>query len=147
QRDQEVIGDDEETLIAVVAFATGKTHQETGECVCEECLHNRKHITYDVCFCKGCLEEEENLKYEPLNDQKRYDSTQSTIPIEEVAATGWGEEFKDEDTPTTKFMVREQETTDSSESEWENPFTVKSGGNQESCFHLKEDEELPYPRF
>ncbi|GKE73586.1 hypothetical protein Tco_1535627, partial [Tanacetum coccineum] len=77
----------------------------------------------------------------------RYDSTQSTIPIEEVAATGWGEEFEDEDTPTTKFMVREQETTDSSESEWENPFAAKSGGNQESCFHLKEDEELPYPRF
>ncbi|GJY97288.1 hypothetical protein Tco_0514198 [Tanacetum coccineum] len=129
-------------------------------------------ITYDVCFCKGCLEEEEDLKYEPLNDQKRsnkpknkkrqkwstlgepngkwdyyvrYNSTQSTIPIEEVAATGWGEEFEDEDTPTTKFMVYEQETTDSSESEWENPFAAKSGGNQESCFHLNEDEELPYP--
>ncbi|GKE45366.1 hypothetical protein Tco_1472650, partial [Tanacetum coccineum] len=154
QRDQEVIGDDEETLIAAVAFTTGKTHQETGECVCEECLHNRKHITYDVCFCKGCLEEEENLKYEPLNDQKRsnkpknkkrqkwstlgepsgkwdyyvrYDSTQPTNPIEEVAATGWGEEFEDEDqTPTTKFMVREQETKDSSESKWENPFAAKS---------------------
>ncbi|GKF03027.1 hypothetical protein Tco_0029950, partial [Tanacetum coccineum] len=32
QRDQEVIGDDEETLIAAVAFTMGKTHQETGEC-------------------------------------------------------------------------------------------------------------------
>ncbi|GKD71328.1 hypothetical protein Tco_1325418, partial [Tanacetum coccineum] len=91
----------------------------------------RRHITYDVCFCKECLEEKEDLKYEPLNAQKRsnkpknkkkqkwstlgepsgkwdyyvrYDSTQPTIPIEEVAATGWGEEFEDEDqTPTTKF--------------------------------------------
>ncbi|GKE16964.1 hypothetical protein Tco_1424541 [Tanacetum coccineum] len=33
------------------------------------------------------------------------------------------------------------------------PFAVKSGGNQEnneneeSCFHLNEDEELPYPKF
>ncbi|GKB41944.1 Orf y [Tanacetum coccineum] len=170
QRDQEVIGDDKETLIAAVAVTIGKTHQEKEECVCEECLHNRKHITYDVCFCKRCLEEEEDLKYEPLNARKksnkkgqqwstlgepsrkwdyyvRYDFTQPVIPIEEVAATGWGEEFEDEDTPTTKFMVREQETTDSSESEWENPFAAKSGGNQESCFHLNEDEELPYPKF
>ncbi|GKE77899.1 hypothetical protein Tco_1544019, partial [Tanacetum coccineum] len=72
--------------------------------------------------------------------------------IREVAATGWGDEFKEEDQPpTTKFMVREHDTIDSSESEWENPFAVKSGGNQEnneneeSCFHLNEDEELPYP--
>ncbi|GJX20683.1 Orf y [Tanacetum coccineum] len=162
-------------LIAAVAFTEGKTHQEREECVCEECLHNRRHITYDVCFCKECLKEEENLKYEPLNAQKRsnkpknkkrqkwstlgepnrkwdyyvrYDSTQPTIPIEEVAATGWGEEFEDEDqTPITKFTIREQEPTDSSESEWENPFAAKCGGNQESCFHLNEDNELPYPKF
>ncbi|GJX77555.1 Orf y [Tanacetum coccineum] len=60
------------------------------------------------------------------------------------------EEFEDEDTTTTKFMVREQETTDSSESEWENPFAAKSDGNQENeegCFHLNEDDELPYPKF
>ncbi|GKC31814.1 hypothetical protein Tco_1039108 [Tanacetum coccineum] len=44
----------------------------------------------------------------------------------------------------------------SSESEWENPFAAKHGGNQdnnenksyESCFHLNEDDdELPYPKF
>ncbi|GKF78667.1 hypothetical protein Tco_0234235, partial [Tanacetum coccineum] len=36
---------------------------------------------------------------------------------------------------------------ESSESEWENPFAMKRGGSQESCFHLNEDEELPYPKF
>ncbi|GJW08833.1 RNA-directed DNA polymerase [Tanacetum coccineum] len=179
QRDQEVMGDDEETLLAAVAFAEEKPHQEGKECICEECLHNRRHITYDVCFCKDCLKEDDDLKYEPLNAQKRsnkpknrkkqkwstlgepsgkwdyyvrYDITHPPIPINEVAATGWGDEFEEEDqTPTTKFMVREHNTTDSSESEWENPFAVKRGGNQneneESCFHLNEDDELPYPKF
>ncbi|GKD89000.1 hypothetical protein Tco_1364507, partial [Tanacetum coccineum] len=58
--------------------------------------------------------------------------------------------FEEEDqTPTTKFMVHEHDTTESSESEWQNPFAVKSGGdqNEESCFHLNEDDELPYPKF
>ncbi|GJY56284.1 hypothetical protein Tco_0455399 [Tanacetum coccineum] len=147
-----------------------------------ECLHNRRHITYDVCFCKNCLEEEVDLKYEPINAQKRsnkprnkkkqkwstlgepsgkwdyyvrYDATHSTTSIEEVAATGWGDEFEDKadkaQTPITKFRVCEQNNTDSSESEWENPFATKHGGNQdnnESCFHLNEDDdELPYPKF
>ncbi|GKE26426.1 hypothetical protein Tco_1441810 [Tanacetum coccineum] len=50
-------------------------------------------------------------------------------------------------------MVREHDTTDSSESEWQNPFVAKNGGdqennkNEESCFHLNEDDELPYPKF
>ncbi|GKB39237.1 hypothetical protein Tco_0884179, partial [Tanacetum coccineum] len=47
-------------------------------------------------------------------------------------------------------MVREHDTTNSSESEWENPFAVKSGGdqeNEESCFLLNKDDELPYPKF
>ncbi|GKA39373.1 hypothetical protein Tco_0731924, partial [Tanacetum coccineum] len=168
QRDQEVMGDDEETLLVAVAFAEEKPHQEGEECICEECLHNRRHITYDVCFCKDCLKEDDDLKYEPLNAQKRsnkpknkkkqkwstlgepsgkwdyyvrYDITHPTIPIDEIAATGWGEEFEEEDqTLTTKFVVREHDTTDSSESEWENPFAVKSDGdqenenNKESCF-------------
>ncbi|GKB39241.1 hypothetical protein Tco_0884183 [Tanacetum coccineum] len=158
-RDQEVIGDEEEKLTAAVAFIESKVpHQNNEECACEECLHNRRHITYDVCFCRNCLIEEEDLKYEPLNAQKRsnkpknkkkqkwstlgepsgkwdyyvrYDITHPTIPINEIAATGWGEEFEEEDqTLTTKFMVREHDTTDSSESEWENQFASKSGGNQ-----------------
>ncbi|GKC22093.1 Orf y [Tanacetum coccineum] len=48
-------------------------------------------------------------------------------------------------------MVCEHDITDSSESEWENPFAVKSGGNQEkneeNCFHLYKDDEFPYPKF
>ncbi|GKC38282.1 hypothetical protein Tco_1050666 [Tanacetum coccineum] len=168
QRDQEVMGDDEETLLAAMAFVEEKPHQEGKECICEECLHNRRYITYDVCFCKDCLKEDDNLKYEPLNAQKRsnkpknrkkqkwstlgeprgkydyyvrYDITHPTILINEVAATGWGDEFEEKNqTPTTNFMVREHDITDSSDSEWENPFAVKSGGNQEkneeSCFHL-----------
>ncbi|GKA67092.1 RNA-directed DNA polymerase, partial [Tanacetum coccineum] len=175
QRDQEVMGDEEEILTAAVASVERKIpHQKSERCACEECLHNREHIAYDVCFCKDCLLEEEDLKYEPLNVQKRSNKPRnkkkqkwSTLgepsgkwdyyvrydviqPIEEVAATGWGDEFKSEDEDqTTKFTVCEYNTTDSSESEWENPFATKRGGKgqEESCFHLNEDEELPYPKF
>ncbi|GKC36142.1 Orf y [Tanacetum coccineum] len=178
QRDQEVMGDEEEILTAAVALMESKVpHQNNKGCACEECLHNRRHITYDVCFCRSCLIEEEDLKYEPLNVQKRsnkpksknkqkwstlgapsgkwdyyvrYDMIQPTPPIEEVAATGWGDEFEDNEnqTSTTKIIVLEQDNeTESSESEWENPFTTKRGESQESCFHLNEDEELPYPKF
>ncbi|GKC31813.1 hypothetical protein Tco_1039107 [Tanacetum coccineum] len=51
--------------------------------------------------------------------------------------------------PTIKECITDN--TDSSKSEWENPFATKHGGNQdnnESCFHLNEDDdELPYPKF
>ncbi|GKD29810.1 hypothetical protein Tco_1240588 [Tanacetum coccineum] len=86
----------------------------------------------------------------------RYDATHSTTPIEEVAATGWGEEFEDKadkaQTLITKFRVCEHDGKDSSESEWENPFAAEHGGNEnesyESCFHINEDDdELPYPKF
>ncbi|GKA11394.1 Orf y [Tanacetum coccineum] len=178
QRDQEVMGDEEEILIAAVVLIESKVpYQNNEECVCEECLHNRRHRTYDVCFCRECLIEEEDLKYEPLNVQKRsnkprsknkkkwstlgepsgkwdyyvrYDMIQPTSPIEEVAATGWGDEFEanENQTSTTKIIVREKDNeTESSESEWENPFATKRGESQESCFCLNEDEELPYPKF
>ncbi|GKA14068.1 hypothetical protein Tco_0693714 [Tanacetum coccineum] len=143
QRDQEVIGDEEEILTAAIALMEQRIpHQENERCACEECLHNRRHITYDVCFCRDCLIEEEDLKY---------NITQHTTPIEEVAAIGWGDEFQsknDDQTPTTKFTVHEQDTIDSSKSEWENPFTTKRGEDQKEsyCFHLNEDEELPYPK-
>nr|GFC77456.1 hypothetical protein [Tanacetum cinerariifolium] len=139
---------------------------------------------------RECLTEAEDLKYEPINAQKRsnkpknkkkqkwstlgepsgkwdyyvrYDNIQETTPIEEIAATGWGDEFKDQhqtpnQNPTTRFIVQEQEILESSESEWENPFATKRGENQENYysssdqehyyFHLnEEDEELPYPKF
>ncbi|GKF83547.1 hypothetical protein Tco_0245203, partial [Tanacetum coccineum] len=130
-----------------------------------------------------CLIEEEDLKYEPLNVQKlsnkprnknkkqwstlgepsgkwdyyvRYDIMQPTSPIEEVAATGWGDEFEDNKNhnPTTKIIVPEQ---DSSEPEWENPFATKRGEGydeeeeelpyHEEEEHHDEEEELPYLRF
>ncbi|GKF03818.1 hypothetical protein Tco_0034486, partial [Tanacetum coccineum] len=192
ERDQEVMGDEEEILTAAVALMERKVpHQNNEGCACEECLHNIRHIPYDVCFCRSCLIEEEDLKYEPLNVQKRsnkprsknkqkwstlgepsgkwdyyvrYDMIQPTSPIEEVAETGWGDEFEDNEnqTSTTKIIVLEQDNeTASSESEWENPFATKRGESQESCFHdlipqvfqqvscfhLNEDEELPYPKF
>nr|GEX82727.1 RNA-directed DNA polymerase [Tanacetum cinerariifolium] len=121
QRDQEVIGDEEEILTAAIALIERRApHQNDESYACEECLHNRRHIEYDP-----------------------------TTPLEEVASTGWGEEFKDENqTPATKFFVREQDETESPESEWENPFATKHGESQENyCFHLNEDEELPYPKF
>ncbi|GJU18025.1 hypothetical protein Tco_1145991, partial [Tanacetum coccineum] len=60
QRDQEVVEDEEEILTAAVALMESETpHQK--RCVCEECLHNRRHRTYDVCFCRECLIEEEDL--------------------------------------------------------------------------------------
>ncbi|GKA34978.1 Orf y [Tanacetum coccineum] len=192
QRDQEVVEDEEEILTAAVALIESEIpHQKRG--VREE---NRRHRTYDVCFCRECLIEEENLKYEPLNVQKssnkprnknkkkwstlgepsgkwdyyvKYDITQPTSPIKEVAATGWGDEFEDDENhnPTTKIIVPEQ---DSSEPEWENPFATKRGEGHkddeeeelpylqfkreverilanESCFYLDEEEELPYPKF
>nr|GEX65840.1 hypothetical protein [Tanacetum cinerariifolium] len=182
QRDQELMGDEEEILIAAIALMENEApHRDNEGCICEECLHNIRHITYDVCFCKECLTEAEDLKYEPIKAQKRsnkpknkkkqkwstlgepsgkwdyyvrYDNIQETTPIEEIAATGWGDEFKDQhqtpnQNPTTRFIVQEQEILESSESEWENPFATKRGENQEHYyFHLnEEDEELPYPKF
>ncbi|GKC80042.1 hypothetical protein Tco_1130816, partial [Tanacetum coccineum] len=99
---------------------------------------------------------------------------QPTSPIEEVAATGWGDEFEDDKNHnSTKIIVLEDDETDSSEPEWENPFATKHELPysqfpeeeeeelpysqfkreveeilaNESCFHLDEDEELPYPKF
>ncbi|GKB89835.1 hypothetical protein Tco_0962107 [Tanacetum coccineum] len=165
QRDQEVVEDEEEILTAAVALMESETpHQK--RCVREE---NRRHRTYDVCFCRECLIEEENLKYNPLNVQKssnkprnkykkkwstlgepsrkwdyyvKYDITQPTSPIEEVTATGWGDEFKDNENhnPTTKIIVPEQ---DSSEPEWENPFAMKRGEGHKD----EKEEELPYLQF
>ncbi|GKG07022.1 hypothetical protein Tco_0329991, partial [Tanacetum coccineum] len=129
-----------------------------------------RHRTYDVCFCRECLIEEEDLKYEPLNVQKRsnkprnenkkkwstlgepngkwdyyvrYDIMQPTSPIEEVAATGWGDEFEDDKdhNPTIKIIVPEQ---DSSDPEWENPFATKRGEGHDD---KDEEEELPYLQF
>ncbi|GKA22429.1 hypothetical protein Tco_0708391 [Tanacetum coccineum] len=61
-----------------------------------------EHIPCDICFCKDCLNEARILEEEPLNKAKRsnkpkrskqrYDAPINTTPIEEIAATGWGDE-------------------------------------------------------
>nr|GFA21505.1 zinc finger, CCHC-type [Tanacetum cinerariifolium] len=63
QRDQEVMGDEEEILTAAIALMENEApHRDNEGCICEECLHNRRHITYDVCFCRECLTEAADLK-------------------------------------------------------------------------------------
>ncbi|GJU25500.1 hypothetical protein Tco_1164121 [Tanacetum coccineum] len=84
-----------------------------------------KHIPCDICLCEDCLNEAEILEEEPLNKAKRsniskrsrqrswekwstlgepsgkwdyyvkYDAPTNTTPIEEITATGWGDEFSD----------------------------------------------------
>ncbi|GJX86864.1 Orf y [Tanacetum coccineum] len=125
QRNQEVMGDDEETLLAAVAFIEEKPHQEGKECICEECLHNRRHITYNVCFCKDCLKEDDDLKYEPLNAQKRSNKPKNR---KKQKWSNLGE-------PSGKWDYYVSE-------EWWKPRK-----NEESSFHLNEDDELPYPKF
>ena len=95
--------------------------QFMGICL-QEYIH---HNPCDIYFCEECLHEAELLEAEPLNPQKRskkpkkskrkswekwstlgessgkwdyyvrYTAPQETTPIEEIAATGWGDEFED----------------------------------------------------
>ncbi|GJZ04632.1 hypothetical protein Tco_0537907 [Tanacetum coccineum] len=88
-----------------------------------------EHISYDVCFCESCLNEARILEEEPLNKVRRsnkpkrskqkswekwstlgepsgkwdyyvrYDALPDITPIEEVATTGWGDEFSDDEIP------------------------------------------------
>ncbi|GJT07837.1 hypothetical protein Tco_0842299 [Tanacetum coccineum] len=85
------------------------------------------HISYDVMSCESCLNEARILEEEPLNKVRRsnkpkrskqkssekwstlgepsgkwdyyvrYDAPPDITPIEEVAATGWGDEFSDDE--------------------------------------------------
>ncbi|GKB52690.1 hypothetical protein Tco_0903443 [Tanacetum coccineum] len=89
----------------------------------------------------------------------KYDAPPDTTPIEEIAATGWGDEFSDDEVTSGKqefldeylpqwdeqLAIQKQEL----ESEWENSFAAKRGEN-DTILHLsKEDEndDLPYPKF
>ncbi|GKD53224.1 hypothetical protein Tco_1286611 [Tanacetum coccineum] len=82
-----------------------------------------EHISYDVCLCEKCLNKARILEEEPLNKvrrsnkrkRSRYDAPPDTTPIEEIAATGWGDEFSDNEVTPRK----------ESESESENPFAAK----------------------
>nr|GFC23631.1 hypothetical protein [Tanacetum cinerariifolium] len=112
-----------------------------------------EHTPYDVCFCEDCLNEARILEDEPLNKGRRsnkprrskrrseekwstlgepsgkwnyyvrYDTPIDTTPIEEVTATGWGEEFSDDEvTPGKVTILNEVEE----ESDWDDD--ERSGG-------------------
>ncbi|GKE26004.1 hypothetical protein Tco_1441388, partial [Tanacetum coccineum] len=71
----------------------------------------------------------------------KYDAPINITPIEEIAATGWGDEFSDnEATPGKKEL----------KIEWENPFAAKRGEDH-TVLHLsknkEKDDNLPYPKF
>ncbi|GKC20151.1 hypothetical protein Tco_1022301 [Tanacetum coccineum] len=109
-----------------------------------------EHISYDVCFCESCLNEARILEEEPLNKVRRsnkpkrskqkswekwstlgepsgkwdyyvrYDAPPDITPIEEVAATGWGDEFSDNEVTPGKVTILEER------SDWDDD--ERSGG-------------------
>ncbi|GJT20441.1 hypothetical protein Tco_0890378 [Tanacetum coccineum] len=109
-----------------------------------------EHISYDVCFCESCLNEARILEEEPLNKVKRsnkpkrsrqkswekwstleepsgkwdyhvrYDAPPDTTPIEEIAATGWGDEFSNDEVTPGKVIILEER------SDWDDD--ERSGG-------------------
>ncbi|GJX30291.1 hypothetical protein Tco_0238370 [Tanacetum coccineum] len=137
QHDREVIGndnldEDEEHFIGICSQAP-----------------QEEHISYDVCFCESCLNEARILEEEPLNKVRRsnkpkrskqkssekwstlgepsgkwdyyvrYDAPPDITPIEEVAATGWGDEFSDDEdnevTPGKVTILEERSDWDDDE--------------------------------
>nr|GEZ71886.1 TPA: orf y [Tanacetum cinerariifolium] len=101
----------------------------------------------------------------------RYDAPLNTTPIEEVAATGCGEEFSDDEVTLGKVTILNEADEESnwdddersggknllatrkqrSELEWENPFAAKRGEDH-TVLHIsknmeKDDDDLPYPKF
>ncbi|GJU00396.1 hypothetical protein Tco_1110734 [Tanacetum coccineum] len=123
QNDREILGndhldEDEEHFIGICLQASQK-----------------KHIPYDICFCEDCLNEATILEEGPLNKAKRsnkpkrskqkswerwstlgepsgkwdyyvkYDAPINTTPIEEIAATGWGDEFSDNEATPGKVTI------------------------------------------
>nr|GEZ59979.1 RNA-directed DNA polymerase [Tanacetum cinerariifolium] len=157
-----------------------------------------EHTPYDVCFYEDCLNEARILEDEPLNKVRRsnkprrskrrsgekwstlgepsgkwdyyvrYDTPINTTPIEEVAATGWGEEFSDDEVTPGRVTILNKSEEESdwdddersggktllatqkqrSELEWENPFAAKRGEDH-TVLHISEekDDDLPYPKF
>ncbi|GJR45115.1 hypothetical protein Tco_1313218 [Tanacetum coccineum] len=109
-----------------------------------------EHISYDICSCESCLNEARILEEEPLNKVRRsnkpkrsrqrssekwstlgepsgkwdyyvrYDAPPDITPIEEVAATGWGDEFSDDEVTPGKVTILEER------SDWDDD--ERSGG-------------------
>ncbi|GJV77539.1 hypothetical protein Tco_1509123 [Tanacetum coccineum] len=145
QHDREVIGndnldEDEEHFIGICSQAP-----------------QEEHISYDICFCEDCLNEARILEEEPLNKVRRsnkpkrskqrssekwstlgepsgkwdyyvrYDAPPDITPIEEVAATGWGDEFSDDEvTPGKVTILEESDWDDDERSDWDDD--ERSGG-------------------
>ncbi|GJT93558.1 hypothetical protein Tco_1082403 [Tanacetum coccineum] len=69
----------------------------------------------------------------------RYDAPPDTTPIGEIAATGWGDEFSNNEVTPGKVTILEERSDwdddersggkQESESEWENLFAAKRGEN------------------
>ncbi|GKD44728.1 hypothetical protein Tco_1269373, partial [Tanacetum coccineum] len=116
-----------------------------------------EHISYDICFCEDCLNEARILEEEPLNKVRRsnkpkrskqrssekwstlgepsgkwdyyvrYDVPPDITPIEEVVATGWGDEFSDDEvTPGKVTILEERSDWDDDERDWDDD--ERSGG-------------------
>ncbi|GKC74221.1 hypothetical protein Tco_1120104 [Tanacetum coccineum] len=109
-----------------------------------------EHISYDVCFCENCLNKARILEEEPLNKDRRsnkpkrsrqkswerwstlrepsgkwdyyvkYNAPPDTTSIEEISATGWGDEFSDDEITPGKVTILEER------SDWDND--ERSGG-------------------
>ncbi|GJY94187.1 Orf y [Tanacetum coccineum] len=138
QHDREILGndnldEDEEYFIGIGL----QTPQE-------------EHISYDICSCKSCLNEARILEEEPLNKVRRsnkpkrsrqkswerwstlgepfgkwdyyvrYDAPPDTTLIEEIAVTGWGDEFSDNEVTPGKVTILEKR------SDWDDD--ERSGG-------------------
>nr|GEY77865.1 TPA: orf y [Tanacetum cinerariifolium] len=94
--------------------------------------------------------------FQCFRGSSRYDAPINTTPIEEIAATGWGEEFSDDEVTLRKLTIlneAEEESdwdNDERKLEWENPFAAKRGEDH-TILHLSKEEEnnndLPYPMF
>lgn len=93
-----------------------------------------KHIPCDICFCEEYLDEARILENEPLNTPRRsnkprrskhkwstlgepsgkwdyyvkYDTSVSTTSIEEITATGWGDEFLDDEITPGKVTIMDK---------------------------------------
>ncbi|GJZ78469.1 hypothetical protein Tco_0643306 [Tanacetum coccineum] len=131
-----------------------------------------EHISYDVCFYENCLNEARILEEEPLNKVRRsnkpkrsrkrswerwstlgepsrkwdyyvkYDAPLDTTPIEEITATGQGDEFSDDEvTPGKVTILEERSDWDDDERSGGKVLVIQEGLAQNQQEFL--DEYLP----
>ncbi|GJU44590.1 Orf y [Tanacetum coccineum] len=111
----------------------GERRNEDEEHFIGICLQNpqTQHIPCNIYFCEECLSEARILEEEPLNQTRRsnkpiqlkhnwstlgepskkwdyyvkYDALANITPVEEFAATGWGDEFSDDENTLEKVTI------------------------------------------